>query len=110
MGFDFNKEGFDFTDDAIALAKIYSNVYLEVSAIGRPIFDSDGRYLDYAFGRIKANGIINKAIYGSDGPVYPGATKAYLNSVLNSMNRANYSFEEAQQVLYDNANKIFKLH
>lgn len=110
MGFDFNKEGFDFTDDAIELAKIYPNVYLEISAMGRPIFDETGLVLDYAFNRIKANNLVDKVIYGSDGPVYPGATKAYLLSVLNSMNRMDYNYVEAQKVLFHNANGIFKIY
>ena len=110
MGYDFNKEGFDFTDDSIELAKKYHNVFLEVSAIGRPVFDDSGLVLDYAFDRLKANGLTHKVIYGSDGPIYPGATKAYLNSVLRSMSRMEYSLLEAQSVLFYNANALFKVY
>ena len=110
MGFDFNAEGYDFTDDAIALAQAYPNVFLEISAMGRPIFDETGLVLDLAFNRIKSKNLINKVIYGSDGPVYPGATKAYLNSVMNSMSRMDYNYDEAQKVLFHNANMIFKVY
>ena len=110
MGFDFNAEGYDFTDDAIALAQAYPNVFLEISAMGRPIFDETGLVLDHAFNRIKSKNLINKVIYGSDGPVYPGATKAYLNSVMNSMSRMDYNYDEAQKVLFHNANMIFKVY
>lgn len=110
MGFDFNKEGFDFTDDSIRLATDYPNAFLEISAMGRPIYDEDGMFLDFALKRIKEQGIINKTIYGSDGPVYPGATKAYLNSILNSMSRNGYSYLEAQQILFHNANRIFNIY
>jgi predicted TIM-barrel fold metal-dependent hydrolase len=110
MGFDFNKEGFDFTDDAMYLAETYDNVFLEVSAIGRPVFDKDGKFLDSIFSRLKDKNIINKVIYGSDGPVYPGATKAYLSSVLKSMNRSGYTFLEAQSILFHNANRIYDIY
>lgn len=110
MGFDFNKEGYDFTDESIAMAKSYDNVYLEISALGRPAFDEDGKFLDYAFARFAAEGIVEKIIYGSDGPVYPGATKAYLNSVLRSMERNDYSYLDAQKVLFHNANNIFRIY
>lgn len=110
MGYDFNKEGFDFTDDAIYLAETYDNVYLEISAIGRPLFDETGTYLDYLFKNFKNRQIIGKVIYGSDGPVYPGATKAYLTSVLKAMERSDYTFLEAQSVLFHNANSIFNIY
>jgi predicted TIM-barrel fold metal-dependent hydrolase len=109
MGFDFNDEGFDFSDEVFNLAKSNSNIYLEISAFGREMFDPEGRFMDHVLVKLKNEGLIDRTIYGSDGPLYPGATEEYLEAVLNSMVRTSYSHEEASKVLYDNSKRIFDL-
>ena len=57
MGFDFNAEGYDFSDEVFELAKNNDNVYLEISAFGRKLFDPEGKFMDHVMCRLKADGL-----------------------------------------------------
>jgi uncharacterized protein len=109
MGFDFNAEGYDFSDEVFDLAKNNENVYLEISAFGRKLFDPEGKFMDHVMCRLKNDGLLNRTVFGSDGPLYPGATKDYLIATLKSMERCGYTAEQAETVLYHTAKSIFKL-
>lgn len=109
MGFDFNNEGYMFDDEVFRLAQTYPNVYLEISAFGNSVYDPDGRYKDGVLKRIKEEGLLDRTLYGSDGPGAPGGIKRYLDGVLASMDRVGYSPEEAQKVLSDNTASLFGL-
>lgn len=109
MGFDFNDEGFDFSDDVFRLSAQNKNIYLEISAFGREMFDPEGRFMDHVLNKLKTEALIERTIYGSDGPLYPGATKQYLEAVLKSMERVSYTHDQAELVMYKNAKSIFKL-
>ena len=58
---------------------------------------------------IKAAGLIDKTIYGSDGPQRPGFALDYAERTLIAMEKSGYSFEEAQAVMADNAESLFPL-
>lgn len=109
MGFDFNDEGFDFSDDVFSLAKQNKNILLEISAFGREMFDPESKFMDHVLRKIKVEGLIDRTVFGSDGPLYPGATKAYLETTLESMERVGYTYEEAEKILYSNTKKYFNL-
>ncbi len=109
MGFDFNKEGYDFTPQVYELAKKYPNVYLEISAFGRATYDPEGKAMDGVLKTLKDSGLIPRTIYGSDGPGTPGGTKKYIEATLASFGRVGYSVEEAEAVLSKNAVKLLKL-
>lgn len=109
MGFDFNKEGFDFSPTVYDLATRYPNVILEISAFGRAAYDPDGQQMDRVLKTIKDSGLIGRTVYGSDGPGSPGGTEKYMDLTLRSMDRVGFSFAEAEAVLKDNAVRIFKL-
>jgi predicted TIM-barrel fold metal-dependent hydrolase len=109
MGFDFNKEGFDFSPTVYSLAQRYPNVYLEISAFGRAAYDPDGRQMDRVLKTIKDNGLIGRTVYGSDGPGSPGGTEKYMDATLRSMERVGFSYAEAEDVLKNNSVRIFKL-
>ena len=109
MGFDFNKEGFDFSPAVYSLATRYPNVYLEISAFGRAAYDPDGQQMDRVLKTIKDGGLIGRTVYGSDGPGSPGGTEKYMDATLRSMDRVGYSFTEAEDVLKNNSVRIFKL-
>lgn len=109
MGFDFNKEGYDFTPQVYELAKKYPNVYLEISAFGRATYDPDGKAMDGVLRTLKEEGMLPRTIYGSDGPGTPGGTKKYIESTLASFQRVGYSVAEAEAVLSKNTEKLFKL-
>lgn len=109
MGFDFNKEGYDFSEVVYNLAELYPNVYLEISAFGRATYDPEGKSMDQVLFNLKNRGLLDRTIYGSDGPGSPGATEKYIDSVLKSLERSGYSYAEAEAVLKQNAVRIFKL-
>lgn len=109
MGFDFNNEGTDFVSTVFELASKYPNVYLEISAFGREAYDPDGRVMDAILTEAKARGLLDRVLYGSDGPGNPGSTKKYLDHTLASMQRVGYSVAEARQVLAGNLVRLTKL-
>ncbi|MFW7381141.1 MAG: amidohydrolase family protein [Oligoflexus sp.] len=109
MGFDFNEEGNDFSKDVFDLAETYPNVYLEISAFGRESYDPQGDYMDDILIAIKEKNLLQRTIFGSDGPGFPGGTEKYITATLESMERVGYSFEEAEQVLYHNSAQLFRL-
>jgi predicted TIM-barrel fold metal-dependent hydrolase len=109
MGFDFNKEGFDFSEDVYSLAAKYPNVYLEISAFGLAMYDSDGKFLDSALKRLKTMGLLNRVIFGSDASGLPGSTEQYVKLTLKSMERAGYTIEDVRAVMAENARRIYHL-
>lgn len=109
MGFDFNNEGVDATDQVLALAERYANVFLEISAFGDPMHDPQGSAMLAILASIKDRGLIDRTIYGSDGPTIPGGTKTYLVATLSAMEKLGFSHAEAQAVLAENSIKLFKL-
>lgn len=108
-GNDANREGFSKIDEVFNLAEKYDNAYIEISALGSQRSDPTGEIMDGIFNRAKQLNIVNKIIYGSDGPGNPGNTKAYKDLILESMQRVNYSFEQAQQVMAGNARHVFNI-
>lgn len=110
MGFDFNREGFDFTDEVYALAKKHSNVFLEISAFGLQNYDPEGKFMDAALRNLRTNRLLGRTIYGSDASGQPGAVGQYLKLVLKSMERVGLTHDEATWILNWNATRIFKLN
>jgi len=108
-GNDANQEGFSKINEAFYLAEKYENVFIEISALGSERSDPNGELMDSVLLRAKNNGIVNKILYGSDGPGNPGKTESYKDLVLASMERVGYSFQEAQLVMGTNSRRLFKL-
>ncbi|MCW8879069.1 MAG: amidohydrolase family protein [Kangiellaceae bacterium] len=109
VGNDSNREGYSKIDEVFYLAEKYDNAYIEISALGSQRSDPTGEVMDGVFNRAKQNNIVHKIIYGSDGPGNPGNTKSYKDLILESMQRVDYSFEQAQQVMADNARQVFNI-
>lgn len=106
-----NKAVFDGLDDpfdaCFRLAGQYSNVYLEASALGSSSNDPDGDILTSVYQDAKDLNLIDRMLYGSDGPQFPGYVQSYLQSTLSAMERADYTVHEAEQVLDKNFNELF---
>lgn len=102
MGFDFNDEDVDGVDEVFRLARTYPNVYLEISAFGSDSHDPDGSVMDDILGKAKEYGLIDRVIYGSDGPGFAGATEKYKDKTFASMARLGYTVEEVRQVMAGN--------
>ncbi|MCO7225577.1 amidohydrolase family protein [Pleionea sp. CnH1-48] len=108
-GNDANHEGYTKIEEVFHLAEKYDNAYIEISALGSQRHDPNGELMDSVLSRAKSAGIVHKIIYGSDGPGSPGNTKSYKDLVIESMQRVDYTFEEAQLVMAGNARDIFKI-
>lgn len=105
-GYDSHRKALSFTDSAIALARQYSNVYLEPGALGAE--RADGLRADF-LRRIKAGGVVDKMIYGSDGPQFPGYVKSHLQAYVTGMQKEGYTADEMEQVLSGNFLRVFGL-
>lgn len=105
-GYDSYNKALTFSDSAIALAQKYSNVYLEPGALGAE--RADAVRADYLH-RIKAGGVINKLIYGSDGVQFPGYVKFHLQAFVAGMKEEGYTADEIEQVLSGNFLRVFSL-
>lgn len=110
MGFDFNREGFDFTDEVYHLAQKYPNVYLEISAFGLANYDPKGTFMDAALSRLRDLNLLDRTLYGSDASGQPGAVKAYVQLTLASMERIGMTPAQARAVMALNTRRLFKLN
>jgi hypothetical protein len=107
LGYDFVRDEIGELDTCIDLARRYPNVYLEPSALGSAGNDPDGEILLTAFERIKEGEVIDRVIYGSDGPQSPGFVSDYLQRTVTAMEGAEYDTEEIRAVLAGNFIKVF---
>lgn len=109
MGFDFNREGFDFTDEVYRLAETYPNVHLEISAFGLANYDPEGKFMDAALRSLKSKNLLGRTLYGSDASGQPGAVPQYVKLTLKSMERVGLDANKARQVMSLNARKLYKM-
>lgn len=105
-GYDSHNKALSFTDSAIMLAQKYSNVYLEPGALGA---ERAHALLPDFLRRIKDGKVVDKLIYGSDGPQFPGYVKSHLTAFVAGMQDAGYTAEEMEQILSGNFLRVFKL-
>ncbi len=107
IGFDFLNREIGDLEGCIELALAYPNVWLEPSAMGSSSSDPDGVHLAHAMQRFRDEGLIDRVIYGSDGPQFPGFLADYVERTTTAMETAGYSAEEAQQVLAGNFEVLY---
>ncbi|WP_158308379.1 amidohydrolase family protein [Thiocapsa marina] len=109
MGFDFNGEGVGRVDEVFRLAQIYPNVYLELSAFGGETYDPDGTIMVDILTRAKALGLVERLLYGSDGPGIPNMLKRYKDRTLSALEAAGYTIPEARAVMAGNFVSVTRL-
>lgn len=107
LGYDFTQQDLGELETCLQLAKRYPNVFLEQSAMGSAGADPSGELYAHSFRRIKEEGLIDRLIYGSDGPQYPGFVASYLSRSLDAMLAADFTSEEVEAVLATNFNRVF---
>ncbi|MEZ5562348.1 MAG: amidohydrolase family protein [Gammaproteobacteria bacterium] len=105
-GYDSHNKALNFTDSSILLAQKYDNVYLEPGALGAE--RAEALLPDY-LRRIKDGKVVDKLIYGSDGPQFPGYVKSHLEAFVAGMKDAGYTAEEMEQILSGNFLRVFRL-
>lgn len=109
LGHDFIADVTGELASAVRLAATYENVYLEPSALGSAGSDPDGVFLPEAMEAMRAAGVTDKIIYGSDGPQSPGFLGRYLERTLAAMEAADYAADEAAAALDGNFSRVFGL-
>ncbi|MEZ4382592.1 MAG: amidohydrolase family protein [Nannocystaceae bacterium] len=107
LGYDFINREIGELDTCIDLARRYPNVFLEPSALGSGASDPDGDQFTEVFTRMKEAGVVDRIIYGSDGPQRPGFVAEYLERTLTAMERADYTTAEIRAVLSGNFIRVF---
>ncbi|MCA9636862.1 MAG: hypothetical protein KC420_12615, partial [Myxococcales bacterium] len=56
---------------------------------------------------IREEGLVDRLIYGSDGPQSPGFVAEYLERTVTAMERAEFSADDARALLSGNFIKVF---
>lgn len=97
------------------LAERHDNVSMEISALNRPTtIDDEGAPVSteepqypFVLAELKRRGLIDRTIFGTDGPQYAGMVSSYLNRMVDAMRAADYSLDEIAAVLSTNARRVF---
>lgn len=107
LGYDFKNKRPGALEACIDLATRYPNVYLEPSALGSKGSDPSGENLAAAMARMREAGLVDRIIYGSDGPQSPGFVADYLERTLAAMRASGYAKDEIRAVLAGNFARVF---
>lgn len=104
-------------EHCLALAKEFPNVYLEISALNRPTLRDEGGadvtpdtskpQYPYVIAQIKARGLVEKTIFGTDGPQFAGMVKGYVGLLEKAMADAGYTADEVQRVMSGNFLSVY---
>ena len=105
-GYDTYNKALTFVDSAVRLAAKYPNVYMEPGALGAHRAEL---VVNDFVRRVKAGGVIDKMIYGSDGPQFPGYVGSHLEAYVTAMKEEGYTADEMRQVLSGNFLRVFEL-
>jgi uncharacterized protein len=104
-------------EHSLSLAERYDNVWFELSAINRPLLidaaglptDDPTLMHDYVLEAIRDRGLVDRLIFGSDGPQYFGKLHAYLNLMAETMSGVGYTVAEMRRVFSENFYRCFSL-
>ncbi len=99
---------------ALDLAAAHDNVWLEISALGRPLsVGLDGQPVTstepqypYVLAQIRARGLISRTLFASDGPQFSGSVRTYLQRMVAGMQAAGYTTDEIAAVLAGNVRRL----
>jgi predicted TIM-barrel fold metal-dependent hydrolase len=107
VGYDFIQKDLGTLETCLRLAETYDNVYLEPSALGSVGSDPTGENYREVFRRVREEGLVDRLIYGSDGPQFPGFLASYTERTIQAMTAAEYTLSEAQLVFSENFSRVF---
>ena len=102
-------------EHSLQLAERHENVWLELSAINRPLLiGMEGETVDdpalmhtYVIEQIKLRGLQDKLIFATDGPQYFGKVHSYLQLMAESMRDAGYTVADLRGVFSENFYRCF---
>ncbi len=108
------------------LLKKYPNTYIDLSAIkgafkkdinGAIIpeeereseegYDKEFGQVLYILNLVKQEGFVDRAIYSSDGPQYPGMLAKDLDLMIRGLQKTGYTKDEIRKILAGNGKKVF---
>ena len=107
LGYDFQNDELGTFETCLDLASQYDNVYLEPSALGSEGSDPTGENYTRILRDIKDEGLVDRLIYGSDGPQYPGFLSSYAERTRVAMAAAGYTADDAEMFLSRNFERVF---
>jgi uncharacterized protein len=104
-------------DHALDLADAHDNVWLELSALDRPLsLDGAGQPVDATdpqfpdvVTRIRQRGLVDRALFATDGPQFSGMVRRYVDRIVTGLVDAGYDLEEIRAVMGGNARRLFDL-
>jgi hypothetical protein len=100
---------------ALDLAAAHDNVWLELSALGRPLsIGLDGAPVTSTepqypavLQAIRTRGLIDRTLFASDGPQFSGAVRGYLTRMIAGMQAAGFTTDEIAAVLAGNFERLY---
>ncbi|MCZ7680874.1 MAG: amidohydrolase [Sandaracinaceae bacterium] len=103
------------TNHALALAEAHDNVWLELSALDRPLsIDETGAPVDatepqfpYVLDQILARGLTDRTVFATDGPQFSGMMRRYVGRIVEGMQNAGYDLDAIEAVMGGNARRLF---
>jgi uncharacterized protein len=101
---------------ALDLAAKHDHVWLELSALGRPLLvDAQGGpasttepQYPAVLAAIRARGLVSRTLFASDGPQYSGAIRGYVAKLVTGMRDAGYSADDIEAVLASNFWRLYR--
>jgi hypothetical protein len=103
------------TEASLDLAERYDNVWLELSALKSALtIDSDGLPVEsttpqyeWVLEAILSRGLVDRAIFATDGPQSSGKVREYLQEIISVMQELEYTTEQIEAVLSGNFYRCF---
>lgn len=100
---------------ALELAEKHSNVFLEISALNRPLLlDEEGESVasgdpqyPAVLAAIKARGLVDRTLFATDGPQFPGMVQGYVEKMVSGMKTAGYDLDEIEAVMSGNFRRLY---
>jgi uncharacterized protein len=103
-GYDTANHNLGYLEDCIRLVKTYPNVQIEMGALGSPRADE---LTALAIRRFREAAILDRVLYGSDGPQAPGYVLKHLERTVAAMQAERYTLAEMRAVLASNFQRVF---
>lgn len=102
-------------EHALALAMAHDNVWLEISALGRPfLLDESGEPVastepqyPMVLARIRELGLIDRTLFATDGPQFSGMVRSYVQRMVGGMQDAGYGISEIRAVMSENFYRLY---
>jgi predicted TIM-barrel fold metal-dependent hydrolase len=103
-GYDTANHTLGYLEECIRLVKTYPNVQIEMGALGSPRADE---LTAIVIKRFREAGVLDRVLYGSDGPQGPGYIARHLERTVAAMQAEKYSVADMRAVFSGNFQRVF---